>query len=409
MKLAPTGQILAANAPIVQLMDDLGEALNQNPDCLFLGGGNPACVPAAQPIFQEQLKVLSSGLPHELLGIYQSPQGNLDVLQSIAKYLQKSCGWQVSEQNIAIVSGSQTAFFILFNLFCDGNNRALLPVVPEYLGYGAQSLSPGNIFVPTRPLLKQTGEHRFKYHVNFAELPISEHINLMCVSRPANPSGNVITDDEVAQLAQLAQQNNVPLVLDYAYGLPFPGLVYSEANAYWDDNTIAVLSLSKLGLPGARSAIVVAVPEVIEWVARANTNISLAGGNLGPHILKGLLEGDGMAQLTKNILPAFYQANQTILVQLLDKHLSRWNYQLHEPEGGFFCWLWLPELPISTHELYQRLKAKSVIVMPGETFFFGLQDDWPHAQQCIRLTYCQPPVVLEQAVKLIAEELNQIF
>ena len=54
----------------------------------------------------------------------------------------------------------------------------------------------------------------------------------ICVSRPTNPTGNVITDDEVEQLDALAQTHNVPLIIDGAYGLPFPGLIYTPASPF---------------------------------------------------------------------------------------------------------------------------------------------------------------------------------
>jgi valine--pyruvate aminotransferase len=47
---------------------------------------------------------------------------------------------------------------------------------------------------------------------------------MICVSRPTNPTGNVITDEELIKLDALANQHGIPLVIDNAYGVPFPGL-----------------------------------------------------------------------------------------------------------------------------------------------------------------------------------------
>src|SRR5690606_7536905 len=114
---------------------------------LFLGGGNPAQVPAAQQCFQQHLQALAQDpqAAASMLGVYPAPQGNDSTLRAAAGFLSRECGWPVTEANIALVSGSQLAFFILFNLLAgpgaDGlSRRILLPVVPEYLGYGAQGL-----------------------------------------------------------------------------------------------------------------------------------------------------------------------------------------------------------------------------------------------------------------------------
>lgn len=50
------------------------------------------------------------------------------------------------------------------------------------------------------------------------------------MSRPTNPTGNVITDEELIKLDALAHQHGVPLVIDNAYGVPFPGIIFSDAS-----------------------------------------------------------------------------------------------------------------------------------------------------------------------------------
>ena len=70
-------------------------------------------------------------------------------------------------------------------------------------------------------------------------------------------------------------------------------------------------------------------------------------------------------------------------------------------------WLWFPELPITTRELYQRLKQRNVLVVPGEYFFYGLpqNEDWPHSRQCIRVTFSQAEQTVVAGLRVIAEEL----
>lgn len=415
MKFSLFGQLMAQPSPIFRLMEDLGAALNDNPDMLFLGGGNPAQVPAAQACFARHLSRLASD--HEaqrsVLGVYQSPQGNSRTLVRLAEFFKSECSWNLQPENIALVSGSQTAFFILLNLFAGevasgGQRQIVLPLVPEYLGYGSQTLKPGQ-FRSLKPDIHQRGEHRFKYAVDFDQLTLGEEDGAVCISRPTNPSGNLITDEELRKLAALAKAQGLPLIVDLAYGSPFPGVVYRDCTPIWQSGMIAVLSLSKLGLPGARTAVVVADEAVIQAVAQANTVISLANGNIGPYLLEQLMASGDLRQLAGSVLPEFYRARRDQLVELLDKHLQGLSYRLHEPEGAFFVWLWFEQLPITSRELYERLKRRGVLVMPGEPFFFGFGEHWDHARQCLRLTYCQEPEVLERAVQRIAEETKRAY
>ena len=45
-------------------------------------------------------------------------------------------------------------------------------------------------------------------------------IGAICCSRPTNPTGNVLTDGEMARLDTLAQEHGIPLIIDNAYGIP---------------------------------------------------------------------------------------------------------------------------------------------------------------------------------------------
>ena len=99
-------------------MDDLGSALNENPDMIFMGGGNPGRIPKVEAIFKDRLESVLQDPEqlHSLMGIYQSPQGDKGFLTQISGLLKKQFGWNVSDRNIAVSNGSQPAFFILNNM-----------------------------------------------------------------------------------------------------------------------------------------------------------------------------------------------------------------------------------------------------------------------------------------------------
>ena len=118
------------------------------------------------------------------------------------------------------------------------------------------------------------------------------------LSRPSNPSSNVVSDAELAQLFELAKSWQVPLVVDCAYGDPFPGLCYVDAQVAWQPGMVLVLSLSKLGLPGARTGIVVGDADLIDKVVSANTILSLANGNLGPSVMTSILNQGRLSDIT---------------------------------------------------------------------------------------------------------------
>lgn len=415
MQLSKFGKKFCGESATVSLMDDLGEALTVNPNLLFMGGGNPARIPAAEAIFQNALHhiLADETKVHKMLGVYQSPQGDPEFLEGIALLLSRQFGWDLSAKNIAVANGSQSAFSVLFNLFAGeyeagGFKRVQLPLVPEYVGYEDVGFSQ-DFFRANLPDLEYIGDYAFKYHVDFEKLNLNEDTGLLCVSRPTNPTGNVLTDEEVERLAALAEQQGIPFIIDAAYGAPFPNIVFSEAKPFWSPNTILVLSLSKLGLPGARTGIVVANENVIDAFVRANTILSLACGNLGPAIAKEMLRDNEMLRLSTNIVPPFYYESAQQAIKWVQKYFTDLPYRIHNAEGAIFLWLWFEGLPISSRELYDRLKKRGVLVLAGEHFFVGLQEAWQHQYECIRVTYCQDPKVVHRGIQIIAEEVRAAY
>ena len=87
--------------------------------------------------------------------------------------------------------------------------------------------------------------------------------------------------------------------------------------------------------------------------------------------------------------------------------LAGCDYYIHRPEGALFLWLWMPGLKISSADLYQRLKDRGVYILPGHHFFPGLEEAWPHCEQCIRVTYSQDSDSVRQGIQIIGEEVKK--
>lgn len=415
MKLSVFGEKFTRNSGIVELMDDLGSALGENPDMIMMGGGNPGRLPQAEAIFQNRLEAIMAdpAKRHRLFGLYQPPRGDLEFRTELASFLKQQFGWKLTARNIAISNGSQSAFFVLLNMFAgempDGGRRTIhLPLTPEYLGYADSGLGE-EFFTATRPGIELLEDHLFKYRVDFSRLEPGRQAGALCVSRPTNPTGNVLTDHEIAHLDEIARETDIPFILDGAYGLPFPNILFTEATPHWNENTILTLSLSKLGLPGVRTGIIVASEEIIHAYANANGIVNLACGNIGPAIATELFRSGEIMTLTQGHVKPFYRERAQNTVNAFRECLGDLPYHIHKPEGAFFLWLWFEGLPITSQELYERLKRRGVLIVPGHHCFFGLREDWPHRHECIRVSYVQDETQVRRGVSIIADEVRKAY
>jgi len=413
------GKRLGGPSGISELMDDLGHALaSGGPDIKMLGGGQPAHIPAIDERWAERFREMLDQREEfdRAVGNYDPPRGNPGFIAALASLLQREFGWEIGPENIAITAGGQTAFFFLFQLLAgemeDGQcKKILLPLVPEYIGYANQSVK-GEIFRAHPPRIEYTGPHEFKYRVDFDTLTVGDDIAAICVSRPTNPTGNVLTDEEVDRLSAIAKEHGIPLIIDNAYGAPFPNIIFTEATPVWHEHMILTLSLSKLGLPGTRTGIVIAEPKVAAAIANMSAIVGLSNPNVGQAMVRPMIESGEILQLSNEIVRPYYIEKSRFAQQCVSSIFAdRFAYYIHRSEGALFLWLWFPGLPITSKELYERLKRRGVLIISGHYFFFGLEEkeDWRHRHECLRMTFTMPPQVVEDGIRIIAEEVEKAW
>lgn len=414
MELSSFGEKFSSKTGILKLMDDLGLASVSNEKIYMLGGGNPAHIPEVNAVWQNRMKeVLSSSDKFNcMLANYDSSQGKESFLDSVAELLCNQYGWDISQENIAITNGSQSAFFFLLNMFSGTfrngkKKKVLFPLIPEYIGYADQSIEQGS-FTSRRSIIKITGEKEFKYFIDFDNLNIDESIAAICISRPTNPTGNVLTDEEIKKLSELAGTNDIPLLIDNAYGVPFPRIIFCDIKPVWNRNIILGMSLSKLGLPSARTGIIIADKEIIKKLTSVNAIVSLASGSIGQVLTLPYIKSGEILNICENIIQPFYYHRSILAVKWIKECFdSSIDYKIHKSEGAFFLWIWFRNLTITTLELYEKLKKRNVLIIPGTYFYFGLDEPWQHRDECIRLTFSQGSDDVKRGIEIIADEVKK--
>ena len=416
MKLSAFGEKFTSHSGILSLMDDLGNALADGQDIIMMGGGNPAHIPEVENVFKQRLqKILESQSEFtRLTGTYDPPQGEKTFIKELTAFLNRQFNWNLTENNIALSNGSQSAFFMLFNMFAgqynDGSYKKIqLPLAPEYIGYADTGISD-DFFSATKPGIEHIDQHMFKYRIDFKQLAINETTGALCASRPTNPTGNVLTDEEVERIDELAQQHNIPLIIDGAYGAPFPNLIYTNASPRWNQNIILCLSLSKIGLPATRTGIVIANEQVIRALTGINAIMNLAPNSTGSLLALDMVRDDSILPLCNDIIRPFYLQKALFAMDCLKRHfVNGIPWHVHKPEGAMFLWLWFEDLPVTSLELYERLKQRGVLVVSGHYFFPGIKDGWIHKHQCLRITFTRDNKTVERGLSILAEEINVLY
>ncbi|MBR4976522.1 MAG: hypothetical protein IKY61_05660, partial [Thermoguttaceae bacterium] len=91
--------------------------------------------------------------------------------------------------------------------------------------------------------------------------------------------------------------------------------------------------------------------------------------------------------------------------------------RLHASEGAFFLWLWTPALKSGSKTLYRNLKERGVLAIPGDEFFYGLDEGAgkaerdpifeAHRRQMLRISFSTAENVVERGFRIIAETIAE--
>jgi valine--pyruvate aminotransferase len=400
------------------IMKDIIETLQagKGHEFINLSAGNPVILPEVEQLWRDcTASLLASTEYGEVVCRYGSSQGYQPLIEAIATDFNHRYHLNLTPRHILITPGSQIIYFYAANAFggytADGDlKQIVLPLSPEYTGYGGITLVP-EALVAYKPALDiNAAAHRFKYRPDFSQLKITEDTGCVIFSRPCNPTGNVLTDEEVKKIAAMATPYDVPVLIDSAYAPPFPALNFTEMTPVFGENILHCISLSKVGLPGERIGIAIGEPELISVLESFQTNLCIHSSRYGQAIAARAIASGALPEIAVQVIRPYYQQKfdvvESTLEQAMPKNLP---WFLHRGEGAIFAWLWLQDLPMTDWELYQQLKQVGVIVVPGSSFFPGLREDWPHKQECIRISLTATDVEIETGMQRLAKVVEEIY
>ncbi len=415
--LSLIGQQMSQLTGVRAIMKDIIETLRSGGDASWidLSAGNPVILPEVEQLWREQAqKIIDSPDFGPIIARYGSSQGYEPMIEAVVSFFSQRYSLSLGPENVLITPGSQSIYFFAANSFAGpmaggGMKKVLLPLSPDYTGYGGVALNPDSVWA-VKPFIEKTTAHRFKYRPDFSQLTLDESIGCIIFSRPSNPTGNVLTDSEVQKIADLAAVYDIPVLVDSAYAPPFPALNYVPMEPNFSPNVLHCLSLSKAGLPGERLGVVIGDAKYINVLQAFQTNACVHSSRFGQAIAAPTIRSGALAEMAQEVINPHYGEKFKVITSAFFRYCpDAVPWYLHETEGGIFAWLWLENLPITDVDLYQLLKKSGVIVVPGSSFFPGLREDWKHKHECVRISLTATPKELEEGVRRIAQVIIQVY
>lgn len=416
--LSPAGAKMANLSGLRSIMEDIATttAASSQDRWLNLSIGNPAPIPEVVAMWRQLVRAALDCEFEAASCSYGASRGMPRLVDAIVGYYNARYGWGITADNVVVGSGSQLLGFIASTMFTGpaaggGRTRVVLPSVPDYTGYQAMSLHPDGI-VGVAPGIDIDRDRYFRYSFDFAALRRQRQVGMILLSSPSNPTGRCLEPAELDELVQIADEWDVPLVVDHAYGEPFPRIVHTQAPPRWHPNVINLFTLSKAGMPGERIGFAIGESRYINPMVSFIANSVLHAPQLAQTVLASALESGELDEISRTVIQPFYQGRRRMGEKLLADTLpDSVDWRLHTSDGGMFCWLWINHDWFDDTVLYQRLKQKKVFVVPGRHFFVDPQRVAPlraHATRCVRLSLTAAEPVIYEGIERLAATIDEL-
>lgn len=296
---------------------------------------------------------------------YAASRGEASLLKSLSAQYTKSTGRNVSARQFIFLPGTQTALFVAMQATIELGDEVLM-ADPYYATYEGVIAAAGGIAIP----VGVDPDHGFHLKAADLERAITPKTRVLLLNTPSNPTGAVLTRQEVKAIGDVCERHDLWIISDEVYAtMTYGNTVFASPfdEPHLEKRTVVVSSLSKShAMPGFRCGWLAASEEFCE-AALPLTETMLFGS-------QAFLE-DAAAFALSNHFPEVdamkksYETRARTLVAGLKsaKHISA-----RMPEGGMFVMVDVRKTGLSGEEFARKLLAQeNVVTMPGESFGAG--------------------------------------
>jgi aspartate/methionine/tyrosine aminotransferase len=332
------------------------------------GYGNIRCNLSESSITDQSLAMLGLTVP-DLTLLYPEHRGS-EALRSLIA----AGNSELRPADVLVTSGAATALFIVATALLEPKDH-LVVIRPNY----ATSLETPRAIGCGITCIDLAFEAGFRVDFDRLAAAINPQTRVISVTCPHNPTGVMLSEEELRRLVALAERARCFLLVDETYrDLSYDGALPLAASL--GQHVISVSSLSKAyGIPGIRIGwLITRDPGLQEVFLAAKEQISICGSVIDEWIAEQVLAR--RAAILGPTLSEMRQRLRLITQWIEAEPLLEWV----RPSGGVVCFPYMrSEPPGGTAAFYRRLlDSYGTYVGPGHWFevsdrFFRLGYGWP--------------------------------
>jgi arginine:pyruvate transaminase len=296
---------------------------------------------------------------------YAESRGETGLLQSLSAHYTRSTGRHIGPEHFIFLPGTQTALFVAMQATIEIGDEVLL-ADPYYATYEGVIAAAGGVPVP----VTVDPDHGFHLKAADLERAITPKTRVLLLNTPSNPTGAVLTREEIKAIGDVCERHDLWIVSDEVYAsMTYGNTVFASPfdEQRLEERTIVVSSLSKShAMPGFRCGWIAASKAFCEQILPL-TETMLFGS-------QPFLEDAAAFALSTHFpevdaMKKSYESRARTLVAGLKsaKHISA-----RMPDGGMFVMVDVRKTGLSGEAFARKLLAEeNVVTMPGESFGKG--------------------------------------
>jgi aspartate/methionine/tyrosine aminotransferase len=216
-------------------------ARGRGEDVILLSVGDPD-LESPPEVIDRVIEGLRGGDIH-----YTPASGRPALLEAIARMHTARSGQAVTGENVVYLAGAQNALFVA-SLCIAGPGDEIITFDPMYATY------PATIEVSGARMIRAATGAGFRPDVGELEARVTARTRAILWATPANPSGIIISEEELQAIAKIAQRHDLWLISDEVYAGLAPGGRVPSLAAMLPERVVTISSLSKShALPGLRA------------------------------------------------------------------------------------------------------------------------------------------------------------
>ncbi len=268
--------------------------------------------------------------------------------------------------NITVTNGGSEANYMTLWTLLDKEGR-LACMLPNYMqAWGLGRAYAEGVDTFHLVLSEENGQKRWALDVDELQRIVTPKTKVILVTNPNNPTGAVLSEEEMDIIVETARKAGAWLIADEIYrGAEVEG---DTSPTFWGryEKVVVTSGLSKaFALPGLRIGWVVAPKELIGQIWIHHDYLTLT-----PGLLSDRLGAIAMEPVRREAILARTRKIIRSNLPLLEEWLTEYSHLFHyaRPVAGAIAYFEY-DLPINSTDLINRLlKERSVLLVPGDQF-----------------------------------------